>query len=109
MPTDQPCSEFSADTLPQCTNGEPALVQPMTEVYTTDRAQETMRTISLSGQNVTHGMVWYGVVDVCEGAPVAVSGWVLTDRHDPAPCAVNSLHRVTISVSNIIGGTGNSA
>ena len=29
-----------------------------------------------------HGMVWYGMVEVCEGAPVAVSGWVLTDRHD---------------------------
>ena len=51
-------------------------------------------------------MVWYGMVEVCEGAPVAVSGWVLTDRHDLAPCAANSLHRVTISVSNIIGGTG---
>ena len=23
-------------------------------------------------------MVWYGMVEVCEGAPVAVSGWVLT-------------------------------
>ena len=22
-------------------------------------------------------MVWYGMVEVCEGAPVAVSGWVL--------------------------------
>ena len=51
------------------------------------------------------GMVWYGMVDVCEGAPVAVSGWVL-DRHDLAPCAANSLHWATISVSNIIGGTG---
>ena len=51
-------------------------------------------------------MVWYGMVEVCEGAPVAVSGWVLTDRHDLAPCAANSLHRVTISVNNIIGGTG---
>ena len=31
-------------------------------------------------------MVWYmyGMVEVCEGAPVAVSGWVLTDRHDQA-------------------------
>ena len=27
-------------------------------------------------------MAWYGMVEVCEGAPVAVSGWVLTDRHD---------------------------
>ena len=25
-------------------------------------------------------MVWHGMVEVCEGAPVAVSGWVLTDR-----------------------------
>ena len=23
-------------------------------------------------------MVWYGMVEVCEGAPVAVGGWVLT-------------------------------
>ena len=51
-------------------------------------------------------MVWYGMVEVCEGAPVAVSGWVLTDRHDVRPCAASSLLRVTISVSNIIGGTG---
>ena len=51
-------------------------------------------------------MVWYGMVEVCEGAPVAVSGWVLTDRHDRRPCAASSLLRVTISVSNIIGGTG---
>ena len=27
---------------------------------------------------VWYGMVWYGMVEVCEGAPVAVSGWVLT-------------------------------
>ena len=27
--------------------------------------------------------VWYGMVEVCEGAPVAVGGWVLTDRHVP--------------------------
>ena len=53
------------------------------------------------------GMVWYGMVEVCEGAPVAVSGWVLTDRHDRRPCAASSLLRVTISVSNIIGGHGN--
>ena len=52
---------------------------------------------------------WYGMVEVCQGAPVAVSGWVLTDRHDVRPCAASSLHRATISVSNIIGGTGNSA
>ena len=32
-------------------------------------------------------MVWYGMVEVCEGVPVAVIGWVLTDRHDIAPCA----------------------
>ena len=43
---------------------------------------------------------------VCLGAPVAVSGWVLTDRQDLAPCAANSLHRATISVNNIIGGMG---
>ena len=50
--------------------------------------------------------VWYGMVEVCEGAPVAVSGWVLADRHDVRPFAASSLHRGTISVSNIIGGTG---
>ena len=43
-------------------------------------------------------MAWYGMVEFCEGAPVAVGGWVLTDRHDLAPCAVNGLHRVTISL-----------
>ena len=36
-------------------------------------------------------LVWYGMVEVCEGAPVAVSGWVLTDRHDVRPCAASSL------------------
>ena len=53
-------------------------------------------------------MVWYGMVEVCEGAPVSVSGWVLTDRYDLRPCAASSLHRETMSVtrSNIIGGTG---
>ena len=51
-----------------------------------------------------HG--WHGMVEVCEGAPVAVGGWVLTDRHDLAPCAANSLHRATMSVNNVIGGTG---
>ena len=52
---------------------------------------------------------WYGMVDVCEGAPVAVGGWVLTDRHDRtdlAPCAANSLHRGTTFVNNVTGGTG---
>ena len=29
--------------------------------------------------------------EVCEGAPVAVGGWVLTDRHDLAPCATNGV------------------
>ena len=51
---------------------------------------------------VWYGMVWYGMVEVCEGAPVAVSGWVLADRHDVRPCAASSLHRGTISVSNVI-------
>ena len=55
---------------------------------------------------VWYGQVWYDVIEVCEGAPVAVSGWVLTDRHDLAPCAANSLHWVSISVNNVIGGTG---
>ena len=48
-------------------------------------------------------MVWYGMVEVYEGAPVAVSGWVLTDRHDLRLCAASSLHRGTISVSNVMG------
>ena len=26
--------------------------------------------------------LWYGMVEVCEGAPVAMGGWVLADRHD---------------------------
>ena len=46
------------------------------------------------------------MVEVCEGAPVAVSGWVLTDRHDLRPCAASSLHRGTISVSNMHRGHG---
>ena len=46
-----------------------------------------------------YGRAWYG--EVCEGAPVAVGGWVLTDRHGlaPAPCAANSLQRGTVSVN----------
>ena len=52
---------------------------------------------------------WHGMAEVREGAPVAVSGWVLTDGHDLRPCAASSLHRVTMSVSNVIGGTRNSA
>ena len=31
------------------------------------------------------------MVEVCEGAQVAVSGWVPTDRHDLGSCAANSL------------------
>ena len=50
------------------------------------------------------GMAWHGMAEVHEGAPVAVSGWVLTDRHDVRPCAASSLHRETMSVSNVIGG-----
>ena len=56
--------------------------------------------------HLSYKAVWYGMVEVCEGAPVAVSGWVLADRHDVRPCAASILHRGTISVSNIIGGTG---
>ena len=41
------------------------------------------------------------MVEVYEGAPVAVSGWVLTDRHDLRPCAASSLHLETISVSRV--------
>ena len=36
---------------------------------------------------VWYGMVWYGMVEVCEGAPMAMGGWVLTDRHNLASCA----------------------
>ena len=39
-------------------------------------------TNTLIVQMVWYGMVWYDMVEVCEGAPVAVSGWVLTDGHD---------------------------
>ena len=41
----------------------------------------------------------FDMVEVC-------GGWVLADGHDLAPCAANSLHRVTMSVCNVIGGTG---
>ena len=51
---------------------------------------------------------WCGMVKVCEGVPVAVDGWVLADRHDLAPCATNSLHRVTIP-NNVTGGTWGAA
>ena len=51
---------------------------------------------------VWYGMVWYGMAEVCEGAPVAVSGWVLTDRHDLAPCAASSLHRGTIGCMGLV-------
>ena len=30
-------------------------------------------------------MAWHGMAEVCEGAPVAVGGWVLAHRHDLAP------------------------
>ena len=53
-----------------------------------------------------HGMAWHGMAEVCGGAPVAVSGWVLADGHDLRPCAASSLHRGTVSVSNVMGGTG---
>ena len=46
------------------------------------------------------------MVDFCESVPVAVSGWVLTDRHDLAHCAAFCLHLETISVHNVIGGEG---
>ena len=36
----------------------------------------------------------------------SVSGWVSTDRHDLAPRAADGLHRATMSVSDMIGGTG---
>ena len=57
-----------------------------------------------AGYGMAWPMAWQRSVKVT-GAPVAMSGWVLTDRHDLAPCAVNSLHRENTSVSNMIGGT----
>ena len=61
-----------------------------------------------AGDVVWYGMVWYvlGMVEVCEGVPVAVGGWVFTDRHDlePCTCAANSLHRGTMSL--FFGGGG---
>ena len=37
----------------------------------------------------TQKRAWHGMVEVCEGAPVAVSGWVLADWHDVRPCAAS--------------------
>ena len=51
-------------------------------------------------------LAWHGTAEVCEGAPVAVSSWVLTDGHDLGPCAASSLHRETTCVRIVIGGTG---
>ena len=31
---------------------------------------------------VWYGRVWYGMGEVCEGAPVAMGGWVFTHRHN---------------------------
>ena len=43
--------------------------------------------------SVCYGMVWYGMVEVCEGAPVAM---VLADRHDLVPhaaiCSRSDVH-----------------
>ena len=79
--------------------------QPCMHASVSCARSNTGNTISLVKAE-RQGTVWHGMVEVCEGAPVAVSGWVLTNRHDLAPCAANSLHRETISVNNIIGGTG---
>ena len=45
-------------------------------------------------------LAWHGMAEACEGAPVAVSGWVLTDGHDLGPRAANSLHRGPTSVND---------
>ena len=45
--------------------------------------------VSIGRTELPVSMVWYGMVEVCEGAPVAVSGWVLADRHDLRPCAAS--------------------
>ena len=47
------------------------------------------------GGMVWYGMVWYGMVDVCEGAPVAVSGWVLTD----APIGTTFVRTCSLTLS----------
>ena len=86
-------------TVPLLVPGNPA---SGAELYEVGRAK--VATFSVAG--TWHGMAWHGMVDVCdgclaaessgymawhgingmvevcEGAPVAVSGWVLTDRHD---------------------------
>ena len=49
-------------------------------------------------------VVWHGMVEVYEGAPVAVGGWVLTDRHDSAPCAANGLHRAWHGMVDVCEG-----
>ena len=49
--------------------------------------------VGLRSAPLPRARAWYGMVEVCEGAPVAVSGWVLTDRHDVRPCAASSLLR----------------
>ena len=51
---------------------------------------------------VWYGMVWYGMVEVCEGAPVAVSGWVLTDRHDLAPRVFSVVLLRTLYISDLL-------
>ena len=64
------------------------------------------QTVELMDVVMNGMMAWHGMVEVREGAPVAVGGWVLADRHDPRPCAASSLHRGTTSVGNMMGGTG---
>ena len=94
---------------------------PVTDAWPPKRPGLASDRDSLTGQTLRAGMrapppawelpgpctmAWCGMVEICEGAPVAVSGWVLTDGHDLAPCAANSLHRGIMSVSDMIGGTG---
>ena len=45
-----------------------------------------------------HGMVWCG--RGLEGAPVAVSGWVLTDRHDARPCAAKKFKKIARALNS---------
>ena len=40
---------------------------------------------------IEDGIVWYGMVEVCKGAPMDMGCWVLNDRHDLAPCVANNL------------------
>ena len=54
------------------------------------------------GKPACLGMVWYGMVEVCEGAPVAVSGWVLAYRESRQYVPADSSGRVYIAEVDLI-------